>query len=277
MKMYISKHRPEAGVVIRIALVVTAIFFLSLASVVDASDGRQAIIGSKIDNNSCQNAKEITSLVALGNVYLGEVHGTNEAPKLVGCLVDATLAKGISPLVVSLELPKLAKDTKSPIWSGIDGRTSKAMKKLVEHLEYLESSHRIVLDFQLTGSEASDEIVNRDVGVHLRDLASRFHVIALGGNFHSQRKNVFLPSLGYKPAGFFVGTSIKTVFVDSTGKGRAWFCSKICGENVASNMTDGGYVGQLSDGAVVGHDYIYKVGPFTSSSPAVEHSVSSKN
>lgn len=228
-------------------------------------------------HSTCPSAKELAPLVALGSVYLGEVHGTNEVPALVGCLVDATLASGIKPLVVSLELPAFARNTKTLTWSGADGRTSKAMAKLVEHLESLEGAHRITLNFQVTGYEKSDEAMNHEVGMHLRDLARKARVIALGGNFHSQRINVLQPSLHVRPAGSYVGNSIKTVFVDSTGKGRAWSCTKTCGVHAASNATAGSRVGELVDGTAVGHDYIYKIGPFSSSSPAVERPTNLRN
>lgn len=265
------KHNP-----IRFLQVAKPVFAVMIATSVTLSlaakaiDHHGAVTTSLMRQAECPSKRKLQPLISLGSVYLGEVHGTNEIPQLVGCLVDATIASGIRPLTVSLELPDFARDTKTLTWSGPDGRTSKAMAKLVEHLEALESAHQIILDFQVTGYESSDDAMNRSVGTHLRDLASKSRVIALGGSFHSQRKNVLQPSLHVAPAGSYVGSDIKTVFVDSTGNGHAWFCSKSCGEHADSSAAPGGYVGQLEDGASVGHDYIYKLGPFTASSPAVD-------
>jgi hypothetical protein len=264
------KHNPIHF--LRVAKHIFAVMIATLVThsvVASANDQNGAVAISSVRQAQCPSARQLQPLISLGSVYLGELHGTNEVPQLVGCLVDATIAAGIKPLTVSLELPDFARDTKSLTWSGPDGRTSKAMAKLVEHLEALESAHQITLDFQVTGYESSDDAMNHSVGMHLRDLASRSRVIALGGNFHSQRKNVLQPSFHVAPAGSYVGSDVKTVFVDSTGNGYAWFCAASCGEQADSSATAGGYVGQLKDGASVGHDYIYKIGPFTASSPAV--------
>jgi hypothetical protein len=279
MKRYFLGHQfMNINIILATSVMAVSTAFIPfLSSATETVEGHRELTELTANQGACPSAEEIRPLLALGSVYLGEVHGTNEVPALVGCLVDATLASGVKPLVVSLELPGFARNTKTLTWSGSDGRTSKAMAKLVEHLEFLESAKRIVLDFQITGYEASDEVMNHEVGMHLRDLARKSRVIALGGSFHSQRKNVLLPSLHVKPAGSYVGSAIKTVFVDSTGKGHAWFCSKICGEHIESNATTGDRVGQLMDGAAVGHDYIYKIGPFTSSSPAVERPVQAIN
>lgn len=271
MKRILSSLSFLAGIPITIVLMVAwATSSLSLPSVAEAHQVHRGPISSAISQLKCPSAEEMAPLLALGSVYLGEVHGTNQSPKLVECLVDATLASGVKPLVVSLELPSFARNTESLTWSGVDGRTSKAMAELVEHLETLERAHRIILDFQVTGYEASDEVINREIGIHLKDLAAKSRVIALGGNFHSQRRNVLQPSTHVRPAGSYVGVAIKTVFVDSAGRGHAWFCSNTCGKHATSNAVPDGHVGQLMDGADVGHDYVYKVAPFTSSAPAVE-------
>lgn len=276
MYTHCFKRGSKYAIMIQIVLVVAISVTCILPSTAEAMGGRREATMPKADHELCPTAKELAPLIALGSVYLGEVHGTNQGPMLTSCLVDATLAAGIKPLVVSLELPAAARDLKSSIWTGTDGRTSKAMARLVEHLEDLESSHRIVLDFQLSESVSGGAAGDRVVGLHLRNLASKSRVIALGGNFHSQRKNVLMPSLGYKTAGDYVGSSMKTVFLDSTGKGHAWFCSNTCDDHVASNMTDDGEIGRLVDGAAAGHDYIYKVGPFTSSSPSLERPIGLK-
>lgn len=253
-----------------ISIALATMMLANAPCMAETSDSHGVSVKRAAIPGACPSQELLAPLLALGSVYLGEVHGTNEIPQLVGCLVDATLASGVKPLTVSLELPDFARDTKTLTWSGLDGRTSKAMAKLVEHLEDLEHAHRITLDFQVTGYEASDEAMNHAVGMHLRDLATKSRVIALGGSFHSQRKNVLFPSLDIRPAGSYVGSAMKTVFVASINGGSAWMCSKTCGEHVEASATHEGHAGQLVDGASVGHDFIYKIGAITASSPAVE-------
>lgn len=79
-------------------------------------------------------------------LLLGEVHGTNEFPKLVGMLADRAAEQG-QPIVVGLEVPMnedLSGEVRGPFWNRrpeyLDGRSSIAMAELVEHLRLLARS-----------------------------------------------------------------------------------------------------------------------------------------
>ncbi|MDQ6646482.1 MAG: hypothetical protein M3Y93_04505 [Pseudomonadota bacterium] len=216
---------------------------------------------------TCPANAALASLSALGSVYVGEIHGTNESPRLLECLVDYEVAAGIHPLTVSLELQPFARDTKSLVWSGQDGRTSKAMAHVVDHLETLEKSGRIALNFQLPDRPVPEH-VDEEIGDELHELAGKGRVIAYGGNFHAQRRQAMLPGVTTKPAGSYMGRTIKNVLIDATGPGEAWTCSQTsCGVQKTKSFVADGTLGTMIDGKKFGYDYVYFVQPYTSSAP----------
>ena len=141
------------------------------------------------------------------------------------------------------------------------------MMSLVEHLESLEKQGKLTLDFQLTGKEQDAVQMNKQVGEHLRDLATKGRLIALGGSLHSQRKQAMIPSLAFAPAGAFVGDGIKTVMIGHARDGTAWNCTKTCGAHKDKGF-NGLKAGELVDGSAYGHDYLYGLGQVTASPPA---------
>ena len=109
--------------------------------------------------------------------------------------------------------------------------------------------------------------MNKQVGEHLRDLAAKGRLIALGGNLHSQRKQAMIPSLTFAPAGAFVGNGIKTVMIVPAHDGTAWNCTESCGAHKDKAFT-GIEAGELMDGSAYGHDYLYGLDEVTASPPA---------
>lgn len=202
----------------------------------------------------------------LGSVYIGELHGTNESPRLLECLVDYEVAAGIHPLTVSLELQPFARNTKSLVWSGQDGRSSKAMASVVDHLETLEKNGKIALNFQLPTYPVPAR-VDDEIGTKLRELASKGRVIAYGGNFHAQRRQVMLPGVSIKPAGSYMGEAIKNVLIDPTGPGEAWGCTASCGVYKTKSFVPDSKPGTMIEGKQFGYDYVYFVAPYTPSAP----------
>ncbi len=222
---------------------------------------------SPVSTGACPTKASLARLSALGSVYIGEMHGTNESPRLLECLVDYEVAAGIHPLTVSLELQPFARDTKSLVWSGQDGRASKAMAHLVDHLETLERSGAIALNFQLPDYPVPAR-VDEKIGNELRELAGKGRVIAYGGNFHAQRRQVMLPGVTTRPAGSYMGQAIKNVLIDSTGPGEAWSCSQTsCDVHETRSFVADGKAGTMVDGKRFGYDYVYFVPPYTSSAP----------
>ena len=252
---------------IRFAIWVTVL--ACLASLAHAGPATPPHASTASDHTSiaCPSTQKLRPLLKLGNIYLGELHGTLEPPDLVRCLADAEVAAGVAPLFISLELPYFARDTSDRTWAGVDGRTSQAMMSLVNHLESLEKQGKLTLDFQLTGKEQNAVQMNKQVGEHLRDLAAKGRLIALGGNLHSQRKQAMIPSLTFAPAGAFVGDGIKTVMIVNVRDGTAWNCTETCGAHKIKGFT-GIKAGELVVGSAYGHDYLYGLDQATSSPPA---------
>jgi hypothetical protein len=243
--------------------------FAGLASLAPAGLATPPHASTASDHTSieCPSAQKLRPLLKLGNIYLGELHGTVESPNLVRCLTDAEVAAGAAPLFVSLELPEFARDTHNGAWGGVDGRTSQAMMSLVDYLESLEKQGKLTLDFQLTGKEQNAVQMNKQVGEHLRGLATKGRLIALGGNLHSQRKQAMIPSLTFAPAGAFVGDGIKTVMIVHARDGTAWNCTETCGAHKDKGFT-GIKADELVDGSAYGHDYLYGLDQVTASPPA---------
>lgn len=137
----------------------------------------------------CVDDVLLDELLAFGDLFLGEVHGTVESPQLVQCLVERALESVTEPVIVSLELSELARDPGSPLWrieeGREDGRTSEAMYALVQDLVGKEQQGRIELHFQFgIGGRGSAE----SIGLELKALAERGRVIAYAGNAHSMKR-----------------------------------------------------------------------------------------
>lgn len=257
---FLSKCRRLLTQAPRVLALTASVIVVSCVTTAKASGGEP----STVRNGACPASSSLASLTAIGSVYIGELHGTNESPRLLECLVDYEVAAGIHPLTVSLELQPFARNTKSLVWSGQDGRASKAMADVVDHLETLEKSGRIALNFQLPDYPVPAR-VDEEIGTELRKLASKGRVIAYGGNFHAQRRQVMLPDVSIKPAGAYMGEAIKNVLIDSTGPGEASGCTASCGVYKTKSFIPDGKLGMLVDGKKFGYDYVYFVPPYTAS------------
>jgi hypothetical protein len=215
---------------------------------------------------SCPGDASLRSLAALGSVYIGEVHGTEQAPALVGCLADYFVATKAPPFTVSLELPPSARDLKDPVWSGTDGRTSRAMAALVGHLLALEKEKKLSIDFQIKpGLDYRN--FDRDNGMALRDLAAGGRVIALSGNMHAQRRQAFLSDNTIRPAGSFTGSRVVNVMLDADGNGSAWNCMEACGIHPVNSFLAGPRKGELRRDNKYGYDFVYVLDAYTPSLP----------
>lgn len=265
-----TETRIKAIQMARRATLLLASFALMQAGQVVATTVHTNPGGHSHPDMPCQAMADLRPLVDLGSIYFGEIHGTKEIPELIRCLVDAEVAKGVHPLTVSLELPAFARDLTHPFWAGMDGRASQAMMSLVAHLEELEQQGKIALDFQLTGQENGDEEMNRQVGLHLRSLSEAGQVIALGGNIHSQRTQMLIPSLPFKPAGSYMGERIKSIMLDPVKGGTAWYCAAKCGAHRVESSSVESRVGVLVNGHAKGHDFIYTIDTVTASPPAIK-------
>lgn len=220
-----------------------------------------------IHAGTCPADAMLQRITGLGNVYIGELHGTQESPAFLRCLVDYEIAHGVKPLTVSVEFAESARDMNAPDWQAHDGRTSVAMASLMQWLMAEETRGYIRLHFQRGKVDANDDF-DRRVGEALRDLATNGHVIAYSGNFHNMK--VAPPGLNVVPAGAYVGPAFTHIAIVDVNGGTAWF-STAEGTGVhklTAKRAGYGTPGTLIDGHENGYDFMYLVPTFSASPPS---------
>ena len=205
------------------------------------------------------------------DLYLGELHGTEETPALLRCLVIAALERKGETLFVSLEQQSNARDLQGDVWRGQDGRGSAAMWELTKFLLEQEKLGRLTLhqhvptEFDNPFDPAAYE---RRMGSPLRDLARRGLLIVLSGNAHSRTEPLPMPS-PYDPAGMYAGADLIHIDIESASGGTAWTClASVCGvHELGGNTAFNHAANTLMDGKGFGHDYVYLLPQFTASPP----------
>jgi len=223
---------------------------------------------------ACPDEALLEQLLSFGDLFLGEIHGTVETPKLVQCLVERALQNPGEPVIVSVEQSELARDAGSPIWkhddSGReDGRSSEAMFALVMDLVDKEREGLIKLHFQHGGlSRPSAEAI----GLELKDLSERGLVIALAGGAHSMKNVPAGSPLAVLQEGPHVGPNFTHINIGTAGGGSFWACVPIaentepqCG--VRQTAPRSATAGALVPDATTGHDYVLYLERFTASPP----------
>jgi len=220
------------------------------------------------------NTFDLGPLREFDDLYIGEIHGTNEVPALIGCLVLDTVNAGTEDIIVSLEIPPSARNPRAEFWKGTDGRASLAVQNMLSLLIELESQNRIKIDFhrhdRLNKEDQRPRLFRRPdlVAEQLEMLAKQGHLIAWGGNFHNSRK---VPEgLGtLKSDAMYMSDNITMINVVSREPGMGWFCTPQCGETpVAANKQALEHPqSNLYPDPTHFHDFAYVVRRFSSSRP----------
>jgi len=178
-------------------------------------------------------------------ILLGELHGTEQAPRFVGDLACALTMRGL-PVTVALELPvesstrlgRLVTDNRPSAndWQALfggawqDGRRSTAVAGLVERLAAMRrAGANVELASYAPDSAPAQE---RDDGMSraLAALAANRRVlVVLSGNLHNRLRAGTAISPRYRPAGFGLARLIDPVRIISLDigydAGTAWLCS----------------------------------------------------
>lgn len=219
----------------------------------------------------CPEESVLDQFLEFGDLYIGELHGTNETPKFFKCLLDKFIVAAEEPIIVSLELDEYARDSESPFWNNEsnfeDGRSSNAIYELVQYLIGLEEQNIISIHFQLG---LGGRPLPSTTGDKLRELSEKGQVIALSGNIHSMK---FLPQnfqANIDTEGMFVGPNFTHISIGSALGGEIWACMPNCGINsIRPSPNSNAAPGALIDGSESGHDYIYylDIKGFTASIP----------
>ena len=222
-------------------------------------------------------------------LLVGEVHGTNEAPALIGDLACAS-AKSGKPVAVALEVPieeqaRLDQFLMSEgsgadqaallagrFWTRQpqDGRSSAAMLKLLHRLRALRAEGArisvLAVDDGTPGSRDSG-MATRIKAVHDEVPA----VIVLLGNVHASREKGRPSVPDYEPAGYLLSDlSPHSVYVRGPA-GTAWVCVPECGVTaIPDNRHVGDKRGYLpAVGVIPGYDGLYAPTSSTASPPAI--------
>lgn len=254
---------------------------LLLASNAFAND-----VASANENTNCSWP---LNMPAASLLLVGEVHGTNEAPALIGDLTCASATSG-SPVVVALEIP-IEEQTSldnflaskgsdadqtallaSQFWTRQpqDGRSSTAMLKLLHRLRSLRvEGARISVLAVDDGKPGS-----RDASMATRIRAAHNAVpavIALLGNVHASREKGRQSAPDHEPAGYLLSDLNPHSLYVRGPAGTAWVCVPECGvTSIPDNRHVGDRRGYLpAIGVIPGYDGLYAPASSTASPPAV--------
>lgn len=223
-------------------------------------------------------------------LLVGEVHGTNEAPALIGDLACASARYG-KPVVVVLEIPideqtsldnflaskgsdaDQAALLASRFWTRQpqDGRSSAAMLKLLHRLRTLRAEGArisvLAVDDGMPGS--------RDAGMATRIRAAHHAVpavIALLGNVHASREKGRQSAPDHEPAGYLLSDLNPHSLYVRGPAGTAWVCVPECGiTSIPDNRHIGDKRGYLpAAGLIPGYEGLYAPASSTASPPAID-------
>ena len=231
------------------------------------------------------NIDNLHSYIASGgDLFLGELHGTNEVPELFRNLIEtAIFAKRSNKekLIVSLEKSNDARDLESWFWEGRDGRSSVAMWELVKYLLTEELAGNLELHFQ---HSMNDQFWNmsanereESIGKEIARLSIDAQVLILGGNIHSSKDLSVLGEFGenLKSVGMFLNPDMLHIYVEVIGESELWVCfgdpDSECGIQNKTSVFEDAKAGSLIDGVMLSHDYILFIPPTTASLPKYEN------
>ena len=243
---------------------------------------------------SIPGAEQLWSNVSVRWVLIGEMHGSDETPNAFGVLVCHALAHE-AQVTVALERPTseqaaltgiltgtdLGKAEKAllaePGWrSGMDGRASEAMLRLLLNLRKLHERYRglqvAAFDARFTGENpgARDQALGQAL-LALGSARPRSLILALTGNVHAMQS----PQFGYDLAAMYLPPKERmSPEVTDTG-GEAWVTvDGACGSSTGGVGTKGRTVpfGIFLDPALAPYGKVDGVlslaVPLTSSPPA---------
>jgi hypothetical protein len=228
-------------------------------------------------------------------IIIGELHGTEQAPRAVGEIVCAAADQG--PVVVALEL----EDTLQPTLDAFisqpdeasafatlsdssllnrarqDGRTSRALLALLQKVRMLKASGRdislhLFQPSMTRGQELDQAWYELNMGQLLSEARQNrpdARVIGLAGNIHARKTPLArYPDMGIPAAGHLPKRETLSLVIAEQG-GFAWNCGQdVCGVNPTMISHDaearGVILTPLEDGA---YDGLLALGPSTASPP----------
>lgn len=197
-------------------------------------------------------------------VLLGELHGTNEAPRAVAGLVCHAVEKKIA-VTVALELPRSesagvatyfasggTESDRGALLAGAfwqrdyqDGRTSAAMVDLLEALRALRAAGhdvRAVLIDDPTAEGGREQAMAGAIAAAVEQAPGRL-LVALTGNIHNRLTRGTPWNAEHEPMGFLLARAhpdldIVSLALTSSG-GTAWICNSGSPEDCGARKVGG--------------------------------------
>jgi hypothetical protein len=251
--------------------------------------------------DECRSAMTLAPEVSQASIILvGEVHGTNEAPRFVGDLASSLLAERKS-LTIGLEIPQNLTSVlrrylnsngdenarrdlfSSTHWSRDasrqDGRASRAMYELIERMRKLrhQGAQVDVAGFDLSADiRSSPEEIARIMSTRdqqLADGATRLKkpgqtLLLLAGNLHAVKYPADAPFPAKGKMASLMALPPLSIAVRHRG-GEYWACVPRCGiQQGRPGYTDAGLDGRIIIERSRGYDGFAYLGPITASVPA---------
>lgn len=219
-------------------------------------------------------------------ILIGEVHGTEETPRLFSNLVTVAAREKNQRIGVGLELPTLlqrviddavknntrvdsfrAQLPANPAWQQISGgRNSRATLDLICDMLKLAESQKVSLFFFDTQINDRDETMAQFIGQRVQE--QRYDVtLILTGNVHANTASWHPKQPKIVPMGHRLeeqGFAVHSYYVRYSA-GEAWICTPQCGVrhlNDSSMPTDSDAIHQE------GYDGTLFIGPVHASPPA---------
>lgn len=226
-------------------------------------------------------------------ILVGEMHGTNEGPRMFGNLVKAASASEEKPIGVGLEWPvelqPILDDavrerascsafrqrlTAAPAWEKFaqfkDGRSSEAMLDLLCEMVALGGRSRVAVFFFdthlfATRFDDADEKMAQAIAAHVRKQRLGLTLV-LTGNIHANRAPHVPGRPAIRPMGWFLAKQgfVVRSFDTRYNDGDTWACIGPCGVHhlTGNAMRDGKPVPPAE-----GYDDTLFLGTITASPP----------
>lgn len=222
---------------------------------------------------SCPKESDLDSILKLGNIYIGEIHGTKEAPEFYKCLIDRAIKTSKKRVIVSLELEAEAISLNSEFWQrkeqAADGRSSIAMLDFASFI--LERENLSEINFHLMYRKRSIKYTPEIYGQELNLLSKTGQVIAISGNAHAAKERFSFLSESYLPEGKFVGPGFTHISLESLNGGTFWGCIDTCSvQRLPAHI--GKVENILERSKEPYYDYTFYLNRFTASPPAGSNS-----
>lgn len=208
-----------------------------------------------------QNFESNKVLLEKRIIVIGELHGTNEVPKLVGALAEAIKNCGRN-VTVALEINENYQSAidhylKSgdeeilrglPFFSGRgdkDGRSSIAMADLIKRIRAIGLIRIVCFDLEVSKfAAATNQQRDSAMAVNIKKNIDGNHVIVLTGNIHARITKGLGSNQQFSPMSHILvndaGLSTEVLSLNTIfAAGKAWYCSQDgCREGSAAAKPD---------------------------------------